>query len=298
LAWIVVKLPSWPESVDHQLALAYRAFAFDVRRPRLQPHDVALAKLELGGVLDRHYALVLADEAGQDIEQCRLARAGASGDDRVQPAGYGRLEEVFHRGRPRLAADQVVGTELLGAEAANRHRRAVERQRRDDRVHTRSVGEARVDHRARLVDAPADRADDTLDDLLQMPFVLERDFRGLEPAVPFDVDLIESIDQDVRDRRVCEQDLERSETEQLVQHVGDDALALVKAQRCPVAVEHAANQRPNLRLGVLALDPRQAIEVESVEQILMDAALEFLVGGVPGVGDGRSRFDDGGHGVH
>ena len=79
-------------------------------------------KLELGGVLDRDHALVLADEAGQDVEQRRLTRAGAAGDDGVQPAGDGRLEEVLHRGRPRLAADQVVGAELVGAEAANGHR--------------------------------------------------------------------------------------------------------------------------------------------------------------------------------
>ena len=32
------------QGVDHEIALAYRAFAFDVRRPRLQPHDVALAQ--------------------------------------------------------------------------------------------------------------------------------------------------------------------------------------------------------------------------------------------------------------
>jgi hypothetical protein len=59
---------------------------------------------------------------------------------------------------------------------------------------------------------------------VQVPFVLERDLGGLEPAVPFDVDLVESIDQDVRDRRVGEQDLERPEAEQLVEDVADDAL--------------------------------------------------------------------------
>ena len=123
---------------------------------------------------------------------------------------------------------------------------------------------------------------------------------GLEPAVPFDVDLVESIDQDVRDRRVCEQDLERPEAEQLVQHVGDDAFALVEAERRLVAlpVEHAADQRANLRLGVLALDAGQAIEIEPVEQILVDAALQFLIGDVPGIGDRRSRFDDCGQGAH
>ena len=87
--------------------------------------------------------------------------------------------------------------------------------------------------------------------------------------------------------------LERTEAEQLVQHVADDALALVEAERRLVAlpVEHAADQRANLRLGVLALDPGQAIEVEPVEQILVDAALQLLIGDVPGVRSRRSRFD-------
>ena len=40
-------------------------------------------------------------------------------------------------------------------------------------------GQARVDHRARLVDAAADRADDALDDLHQVPVVLEDDVGAL-----------------------------------------------------------------------------------------------------------------------
>ncbi len=50
---------------------------------------------------------------------------------------------------------------------------------------------------------------------------------GLEHAVLLDVDLIEAIDQDVGDVRVDEDRLERSEAEQLVEDVDDDALALV-----------------------------------------------------------------------
>ncbi len=107
----------------------------------------------------------------------------------------------------------------------------------------------------------------------------------LEPAVPLDVDLVESVDQDVRDRRIGEQHLERTETEQLVQHVADDALALVEAERrrVPFPVEHPADERADLGFRVLALDPRQAIEVEPVEQILVDAALQLLIRRVPGV---------------
>ena len=60
-------------------------------------------------------------------------------------------------------------------------------------------GEARVHHRAALVDAPADRADDALDDLHQVPVVLEDDVGLLEHAVALDVHLIVPVDEDVRD---------------------------------------------------------------------------------------------------
>ena len=60
---------------------------FDVRRPRLEPHDVALPQHQLGGVLDRDDALAVADEAREDVEQRRLAGAGAARDDDVEPAG-------------------------------------------------------------------------------------------------------------------------------------------------------------------------------------------------------------------
>src|SRR5882762_4567623 len=44
-----------------------------------------------------------------------------------------------------------------------------------------------------------DNAHDALDDLQQMRIVLERDRRRLEPAVALHVDLIETVDEDVRD---------------------------------------------------------------------------------------------------
>ena len=64
-------------------------------------------------------------------------------------------------------------------------------------------GQARVHHRARLVDAAADRADDALDDLHQVRVVLEHDVGLLELAFALDVDLVEAVDQDVGDRRIA-----------------------------------------------------------------------------------------------
>ena len=89
LAWTVVSDPSWPvfiacsmssassprtspttmrsgrirRALIDELALADGALAFDVRRPRLEPRHVLLAKLQFGGVLDRDDALAIGDEA-------------------------------------------------------------------------------------------------------------------------------------------------------------------------------------------------------------------------------------------
>ncbi len=194
----------------------------------------------------------------------------------------GRFEEGLHRLRPRLTPDQIFGAELVGAEAADREHGAVERQRRNDRVDTRAVGQARVDHRARLVDAAADGADDALDDLHQMPLVFEDDVGRLETAVPFHVDLVVAVDQDVGDQRIVQQHLERAEPEELVQDIVDDVLALVEAERGPftLALQHAGDQRADLRFRVFPSHTSQPIEVQPVQQFLMDAALQVLVTGV------------------
>src|SRR5688572_12071469 len=65
-----------PQRVTHEFADRDRTLAFDVRRARLERDDVLLAELELGGVLDRHDALVVRDERGEHVEGRGLAGAG------------------------------------------------------------------------------------------------------------------------------------------------------------------------------------------------------------------------------
>ena len=107
------------QAVLHQVALRDLALAFDVRRARLQAHDVRLLELQLGRVLDRDDALVGRDVARQAVQQRRLARAGAAADQDVAPRLHGRGEEVHHRRRERAVADQVLELQRLGAEAAD-----------------------------------------------------------------------------------------------------------------------------------------------------------------------------------
>ena len=135
--------------------------------------------------------------------------------------------------------------------------------------------EPRVDHRARLVDAAAHRADDALDDAQQVRIVLEDELGRFELAFALDVDLIRLVDQDVRDARIGEQRLERPEAEELVEDVGDERFALEQAERngLRLGVEQPDDQPADLGLGLRPADAVQAIEIEAVQQRAVDAAL-------------------------
>ena len=152
------------QGVAHQVARRDLALAFDVRRARLQAHDVRLLELELGRVLDGDDALVGRDEARQDVEQRRLARAGAARDQDVEPRLHDALEDLRHGLGDGPLRDAVLHGQRLHGEAADRQERAVERQRRDDGVDARAVRQAGVDVGRSFVDAAADARHDAVDD--------------------------------------------------------------------------------------------------------------------------------------
>ena len=137
-AWMVVKLPSWPVFMAWSMSSASsprtspttmrsgrirRALITRCRavtaplpsmfgRPGFQAHDVPLPQHQFGRVLDRDDALLVRDEAREDVQQRRLAGAGSARDQDVEPRADGRLEEIQHRLRQRLALDQVLRAEL------------------------------------------------------------------------------------------------------------------------------------------------------------------------------------------
>ena len=65
----------------------------------------------------------------------------------------------------------------------------------------------------RFVDAAAHLRHDLVDDPEQVPIVAESDAGEFEQALALDIDLLVAVDQNVRDRRVLQQRLERTETE-------------------------------------------------------------------------------------
>ena len=64
-----------------------------------------------------------------------------------------------------------------------------------------------------------------------MARILETDIGFHHPSGALDVDVIETVDQDVADAGVLEQRLERTQAEHFVQDLLDDALALGQRHR-------------------------------------------------------------------
>ncbi|MCY1177422.1 hypothetical protein D9M73_177310 [compost metagenome] len=126
---------------------------------------MGLLQLQFRGVFDGDDPFVVRDETGQHIEHGGLAAAGTAGNQHVQASTDNRLEQQgYGRGqRPHL--NQAVGIEQVYRKAPDRHARAVDGQRRDNRVDPRTVLEPGVHQGRRLIDTPAQAGDDAVDDV-------------------------------------------------------------------------------------------------------------------------------------
>ena len=129
---------------------------------------------------------------------------------------------------------------------------------------------------------------DPLDDLHQVPIVAKDDVGLLQPPVPFDIDLVEPIHEDVRNRAVAKQTLERPQAEELVEDVDHQRFTFLQAEgrRVLAALDDVEDQPTNLRFGLLLTHLRQAVEVEPVQQLGVDASLQILVAALPGIRGG------------
>ena len=72
---------------------------------------------------------------------------------------------------------------------------------------------------------------------------------ALEHAAALDEHVLVGVDQDVADRRVAQQRLERPEAEHLVDQLAEQRVALAQAERRALLGEQLAEQRADLALG-------------------------------------------------
>src|SRR5271156_1235890 len=111
-----------------------------------------LLQRELGGIFDGNDSFVFGNERRETIEHRGFARAGAAANNYVEARPNDGEEKLDQVPGERVLFDQRTDVEAMLAEATNGERGAVERQRRDDRIDTRAVGPARIDHRRRTID--------------------------------------------------------------------------------------------------------------------------------------------------
>ena len=156
------------QRVLHQVTDGDLAATFDVRRPGLHREHVLLVKLELLRIFNGDDAFVFGNERRQHVERRRLTGAGAARHDHVELADHARLQEPRRVRRHGAEANQIVDLQRILRELADRQERSADRQRLDDRVHTRTVGKAGIAQRRRLVDTSTDLTDDFVDDAPQM----------------------------------------------------------------------------------------------------------------------------------
>ena len=89
------------------------ALAFEVGRARLQAHHVRLLQLQFGRVLDGDDALAGSISCDMRVEQRRLARAGAAGDQDVEAAARGDLQHRRHLLRRCCAGVAMTSSVIL-----------------------------------------------------------------------------------------------------------------------------------------------------------------------------------------
>ena len=222
-----------------------------LRRPRLERDHVRLLQPQLRVVLHGDDPLGRRHRRRERVQQRRLAGAGAAGDHDVELRADERAQQQLGRAVERGQADELLEREQA-REAPDRHRRAVQRERRDDHVDALSGRQPRVDHRARLVHAPVHLRHDPVDRLVELRLVAEPDVRALEPAVALDEDLVDPVDHDLRHRRVGEQRLEHAEADRLVDHLADQPRALRGRQHGALAADHAADDALEARAPLRA----------------------------------------------
>ena len=81
-----------------------------------------------------------------------------------------------------------------------------------------------------VVDSTTNFRDDAIDDLHQMLIITEFDIRLFHLALTFHVDVVWSVDQDVADFGIFQQQLQRSQAERFVENFVNETLALVSVE--------------------------------------------------------------------
>ena len=112
----------------------------------------------------------------------------------------------------------------------------------------------------------------------QVPVVFEDDGGLLQHPAPFDIDRVVGVHQDVVDRRVLQQRLQRTKAEDLIQHLLRQPVAFRCGERNILLADQLLNsgQQLLLRSGVL-VHQRDLFQIQPLDQSLVYRGLDFLL---------------------
>src|SRR5262245_66637817 len=108
-----------------------------------------------------------------------------------------------------------------------------------------------------------------------MRLVAKAHRRGLELPVALDVDPFVRVDQDVRDRRILEDRLDRAEYRELVDDLVDEIAYLLRVERNALGRDVLADEILDLMLQLGARNSLDVRQVELVDQAVVQSHLRF-----------------------
>ena len=213
-----------------------------VAATRFEADLVRGAARQLGGVLEHDQPVGGVGEVDHRREQGGLARRRRATDDDVAP----RRHDLGDRPLTRRVGEVGEGPHL-GREATDRQGGTADGDRGHHGAHPRPVGEASIHDRARAVDPPADRREDSFDHLLdagagEMP-------RPFDVAVAVDPHVV-AVDEHFVDARIRHEDVEFAETHHACHRVTTQRRALGRGGQRSEPPHRAVDQVAEIAVDV------------------------------------------------
>ena len=177
----------------------------------------------------------------EGVQHRGLAGARAAGHEYRRAGAHARGQEGGQRLGQRPLGHQVLEREPLGTKPADGEAGTVERERRDDDVHARTVGQAGVAERRGLVHAATERRQDALYGVPDLRLAAEGHVTERKLAGALDVHRPGAVDHHLVDGRVLEQGLERPQSRGQPHDPIRERLALRPRQRGGLAVDERAH---------------------------------------------------------
>jgi len=125
--------------------------------PRFQAHDVLLRQPAIRRHPQSSPAVrLLGMYCRQNVQERRLCRRRFHPRSEWLILAFTAATALPSFSRRCCSTSPTGWRQRAGAETANRHRRSVQRQWRNDGVHARAIGQARIHHRRRFINSAAD----------------------------------------------------------------------------------------------------------------------------------------------